>query len=115
MIAIIIGRTKPHVAVSVAILFILILKYVHNMQIKESFVSNTDKVYYNNCINYLNDKQDGKKEISIISKRKTSKSLKTLSNNVARIESSVSTISGILIFFTIIWAISLAVFIYNLN
>ena len=41
--------------------------------------------------------------------------LKTLSNNVARIESSVSTISGILIFFTIIWAISLAVFIYKLN
>jgi len=41
--------------------------------------------------------------------------LKTLSNNVARIESSVSTISGILIFFTIIWVISLAVFIYNLN
>ncbi len=41
--------------------------------------------------------------------------LKTLSNNVARIVSSVSTISGILIFFTIIWAISLAVFIYKLN
>jgi hypothetical protein len=41
--------------------------------------------------------------------------LKTLSNNVARIESSVSTISGILIFFTIIWVISVAILIYNLN
>lgn len=41
--------------------------------------------------------------------------LKTLSNSVARIESSVSTISGILIFFTIAWVISLAVFISKLN
>ena len=38
----------------------------------------------------LNDKQNGKKEISIISKRKTSKSLKTLSNKeIANIKKKV--------------------------
>ena len=41
--------------------------------------------------------------------------LKIISNNITKIESSVSTISGILIFFTIIWVISIVVVVYNLN
>lgn len=64
--------------------------------------------------NYLSEGVEGVSE-PMLNESDRDLYLKTISNNITRIESSVSTISGILVFFTIIWIISIAVVIYNLN